>query len=304
MKQLGFFFIFPIFAIAAQAECIGPSLSSTYTPFLNLEKVSDILSSQEMSSSEKYKKLELLNVEEAKMFLKNLEAKEQKIIEDLINSVKVSKKNLIPLYEKIDQNPVLMVSGFDFRDFPTEWIKPFHTVVNGKKSSYFFKWDRFDSINKNSTKLGEAIKEIKEKHPGKELTIIGYSAGGIIALDAFDNLTESDTLKNVKLLTVAAPIHGYNAPALAKLGTPFFGKTTIQIGMGHYQNLKHKQFENCSEWITTSCELDQHACTKEGNNPQTGKSNESLCKNSKPILINNEGHSSVLNRVVSDFFKD
>lgn len=304
MKQLGFFFIFHFYVFTAQAECIGPSQSSTYTPFLNLEKVSDILSSQEMSSSKKYKKLELVNVEEAKTFLKSLDPKEQKIIEDLINSVKVSKKNLIALNEKFNENPVLMVSGFDFRDFPSEWIKPFHKAVNGNKSSYFFKWDRIDSINVNSTKLTEAIQEIKQKHPGKELTIIGYSAGGIIAIDAFDNLNESETLKNVKLLTVAAPVYGYNAPAIAKLGTPFVGKTTIQIGIGHYQNLKHKQFENCSQWITTSCELDQHACTKEGNNPQTGKNNEGLCKNSPQILINDEGHATVLSRAVNEVFKD
>lgn len=281
-------------------ECLNPSPRN---PNAELDKISLITSSVELTPSEKHKKIDALNVETAHAYLNRLNFNDRHILEKLIKTIKDSYANLIPINENDEGDPILFVQGLDFREFPSEWIIPLHSMIGKKRSSYFFKYSKYDSIETNRNKLLTEIENIKSKHKGKELTVVGYSAGGVIALDALDTMTENKSVDNLKLVTVASPIFGYNAPKLAFLGAPFVGMTSIEIGRGIYEKLKTKKFEKCAQWITTSCERDPHACTRDGNNPQLGKEQTFVCK-SKPVLINDEGHASVLNRAISEITKD
>jgi hypothetical protein len=299
MKHLSILFLL-LFQVVHADECVTPSLKN---PNDSLDKISLIISSTELTSSEKHKKIDALNVEGAHDYLNRLGESVRNKVENLIKAIKDSKQDIIAINENEEGDPILLVQGLDFREFPSEWIIPMHSLMGKKRSSYFFKYSKYDSIETNRNKLLQVIQQLKSKHPGKELTVVGYSAGGVIALDALDKMTASKQDENINFITVAAPVFGYNAPKLAFLGAPFVGMTSIEVGRGIYNKLKIKRFEKCLQWITTSCERDPHACSREGNNPQTGKDKTSVC-NSKPILINDEGHASVLNRAISEIFKE
>jgi hypothetical protein len=83
------------------------------------------------------------------------------------------------------------------------------------------------------------------------------------------------------------------------LGAPFVGWARIEIGQGVRKRLTRKNL-NCIQWITTNCQLDQHACLKGRTYPQRGtKDNrDSIC--SEHRYFYSETHVSILDRAISE----
>ncbi|MDD4976255.1 MAG: PE-PPE domain-containing protein [Bacteriovorax sp.] len=162
------------------------------------------------------------------------------------------------------------------------------------------------SIENNRDQLIESIQSILDKHKDKNLTIIGYSAGGVIVILAMDQLADGPLAKRIQFNTIAAPLFGYRSPSISWLGSPFVGKTTIQLGIGNYDKLVHKQMPQCNHWVTTRCEMDQHSCENDGLSPQVGLHGlpSSLpCGEDHIYRVDNECHASVLNYAFNKIIK-
>ncbi len=227
-------------------------------------------------------------------------------MDQLLVKIHTSKDSLISLVEA-DGDPILLVNGIGNHEFPIEWIKPFHKLLDRKLLSYYFKWDKSLSLDTHSDELLTITRSLLEKHRGKKLTIIAYSAGGVITTLAMDQLADDPIAQQIHFHTVAAPLFGYGAPAWTKVASLFFGKSNIEIGIGNYQKLTHKNLNQCTHWVTTNCEMDKHSCDSQEINPQLGptknQSSELPCGPAFTKRFHDEGHSSVLNRAFSEIIK-
>lgn len=200
-------------------------------------------------------------------------------------------------------NPILLIQGLDFLEKPIEWLGPFELAMKSEHTVYFFKWSKFNNILKNRDELLNVIQILLLQHSSSHLTLVGYSAGGVLALLALDQLTDSVDLERLKFHLVAAPVFGYNIGnrPITYIAAPFIGKTSVAIGAGVYEKLKNKDFGSCHQWITTNCELDSHACQKGPTFPQTGNTTKGklMVCGSAVTYLDNESHTSVLNTVMS-----
>lgn len=293
---LTFFLMTPV--SGQEIEC-APSAATPLqeTQKKNVELVLNISSSK---LKELQKENNALEVAESKKFLAELSDEKRNHINKLVKLIKESKSSLIPLVET-EGAPVLLVQGLDFQEFPFEWIKPFAHVTDKKQLSYFFKWSKFDSLEKNSDELKKVIQSLLEKHKKERLLILGYSAGGVLTTHAMSKLREDPAADRIDFHTISSPLYGYNAPIFALFGIPFAGKTAIEIGMGPFEKLKKKKFSNCYHWINLNCEKDMHACDMYKMKPFTGAvgtKRDMPCGNENVTEFDNEGHGSILNVVV------
>lgn len=306
MKIFLFALFFTLFGMAnaSESDCLSRETKSPLEQKA-LNDIQNILTSTTFSLREKQKAFDKLNSDNAQTYFSHLAPADQKNLTDLIEKIKNSKEPLVQIVDN-EGDPVLFVNGIDFREFPHEWIQPFQKLLTKKQLSYFFKWDKFNSIEKNRDDLVKTIKELHEKYPDKKLTVVGYSAGGVITLLAIDTLTDENISNNVIAHTVASPLFGYRAPLLAMIGAPFVGKSSIQIGRGNSDKLTHKKLNNCHHWTTTNCEMDQHTCENDKLNPQLGMNSTGSdlpCGNDNITKLNDESHASVLNRVFDEIVK-
>ena len=293
---LTFFLMTPV--SGQEIEC-APSAATPLqeTQKKNVELVLNISSSK---LKELQKENNALEVAESKKFLAELSDEKRNHINKLVKLIKESKSSLIPLVET-EGAPVLLVQGLDFQEFPFEWIKPFAHVTDKKQLSYFFKWSKFDSLEKNSDELKKVIQSLLEKHKKERLLIVGYSAGGVLTTHAMSKLRDDPAADRIDFHTISSPLYGYNAPIFALFGIPFAGKTAIEIGMGPFEKLKKKKFSNCYHWINLNCEKDMHACDMYKMKPFTGAvgtNRDMPCGNENVTEFDNEGHGSILNVVV------
>lgn len=270
----------------------------------NIKLINQILSAADLSLKEKQKATQQLNIDNAAIFLKSLPLDQQEEMNNLLQKIKSSPTSLIEIGES-DDPPILMVHGIDYNpDLPHEFIKPFHSLLQKKHTSYFFKWSKSKSIEENSGELTSTIRAILEKHKDKDLTVVGYSAGGVLTITSMDTLAQEPIAKRIHFHTVASPIFGHRAPSWAMIFAPFAGKTSISVGQGQYDKLAHKTFNQCSHWVTTRCELDLQACENNQLNPQTGPSSAGKsilpCGEDNTRSYADEGHASVLSRVFSE----
>lgn len=187
--------------------------------------------------------------------------------------------------------PLILVHGIDPLPTQPEWIRPIAKLIELEKNVYFYKWDKFRTLNENQTLLVNAIKVILQEAP--QVTLIGYSAGGVISLFAHDELQD----ESVELHTIASPIFGYDAPSTAVFGIPFVGSTTIEIGMGAFKKLKHFQLNGCHHWVNTSCELDKHSCVNKKNFSAQSRLFAMPCGSENTRYFSEETHESILNKV-------
>lgn len=255
-------------------------------------------------SSSKLKELQKENnaqeVADSKKFLAELGEDKREHINKIVKTIKESKSHLISLVEN-EGAPVLLVQGLDFQEYPFEWIKPLAHVTDKKQLSYFFKWSKFDSLEKNRNELVKVIKSLLEKHKDERLLIVGYSAGGVLTTHAMSELRDDPASDRIDFHTISSPLYGYNAPIFALFGIPFAGKTAIEIGMGPFEKLKKKKFNNCHHWINLNCEKDMHACDMYKMKPFTGAvgSNRDMpCGNENVTEFDSEGHGSILDVVI------
>ena len=228
---------------------------------------------------------------------------------DIAVMIANSQESLVKIKDGIKQ-PILFIQGLDLAEVPTEWLKPFELAMNSEHSVYFFKWSKFDSIYKNRNLLLEAIKFLLSTYQDSNLTLVGYSAGGIIALLALDAIVDSIdpelSVARINVQLVAAPVFGYNINKrpVTYLAVPFAGATSVKIGIGVFENLKNKNFKGCHQWITTNCHLDKHACIKGSIYPQQGDTAKARVKICETVsYLNNETHASILAKAVSQILK-
>lgn len=196
---------------------------------------------------------------------------------------------------KGNDDPIVLVHGLEPTHLQVEWIRPITKLIEQEKNVYFYKWDKFKTLKENQMLLVNEIKIILRNAP--RMTLVGHSVGGVIALFAHDLLQETHMASRVELHTIASPIFGYDAPALAVLGIPFVGSTTIEIGMGAFKNLKHHKMNSCTHWVNTNCEMDKHACVNKKNFTAQLKVVDMPCGNENIRYFSEETHNSILNKV-------
>lgn len=273
----------------------------------NMVLTKTILDATAMTLKERQKAFEKIVHDDSSAFMLSLKTDQKKPIDELLTKIKKSKSSLVAIEEN-DGAPLLLVNGLDNVEFPSEWIRPFHHLLDKKILSYFYKWDKWTSLEKNRDELTVTIKALLAKHPDKPLTIIGYSAGGVLTLLAMDTLyAEKLSAERIQFHTVAAPLYGYKAPPIAALGKLFVGSSTIDIGIGTDKKLTNKTFNQCAHWVTLNCEMDQHACNREGLNPQLGSielENALPCGFAQTKKFDDESHASVLNRAFNEIVKN
>lgn len=292
-----------IFASSFAEDC-PPSAIKTPLDFKTSEAISNLLAATNLSLKEKQQAAEKIYSDNIASFFNSLPGTEQKDISNILNTIKNSKTSLVKIIEA-EGDPILFVHGLDYHaDFPVEWIKPFSQLIQKKQLSYFFKWSKFKSIEDNSTELVSIIKSITDIHKDKNLTIVAYSAGGVVTAFAMESLADDPISKRIYFHTIASPLFGYNSHPFGFVAIPFVGKTTIQIGRGKFEKITNKHFTQCHHWVNTNCELDQHTCTYNGVNPQLGPSNQTSsplpCGEKNISQYNNESHASVINRALSE----
>lgn len=273
--------------------------------FLSTTTLNAHLAMAETSVKEKQEAALQAHINSTQNFFKNLPSSQQKDLTEVMNKLQKSEKTFIELI-KGEGEPVLLVNGLRHMEdpIPAEWMKPLHKLIQLKQMSYFYKWDKHKSLEENSSELKVIIVNILNNHPEKNLKIVGYSAGGVITLLTMDSLVNDPIAKRIYFHTIASPLYGYGAPAIANIASRFAGKSSIQIGMGSDKKLIHKKLNNCTHWVTTNCELDKHSCTKKGINPQLGLVNLNTaplpCGEENIKRIQNESHASVLNAVFDE----
>jgi len=203
-------------------------------------------------------------------------------------------------------NPILLVQGIYEAKDPPEWLEPLETLLPLGRPVYFFSWSQFPSLESNRDLMIQGIRKILSDHPGTQLSIVGYSAGGIISLMALDQLVGDPDYSRIKLYTVASPIFGYNAPnVLAFMGAPFVGIGTIEIGIGAYKKLHHVPLQNCSAFVTTECALDKHACEYGHILPQQGSQDdpqEMPCGSDNVTRLDHDTHVTAPGSAIHQIF--
>ncbi len=260
----------------------------------------EIFLSKELSRSEKSKKAEVLKKSQFDSFVNELSIEERKSLNDVFFKIKNSQSTLTQMIQG-SGNPVLLIHGLDFENFPFEYLRPIHSLIGRQRNSFAFRWNKRDSIDKNSDQLIESLKKIMDLFPDHEVTVFAYSAGGGVALLALDKIKEDSFYSKISLHTIASPIYGYGAPDGAFIAIPFVGSSTIAIGKGINKKLIHSKLNQCHHWINTNCELDHHTCEYKGINPQLGPVASDVknlpCGSENTTLFNDENHASILNRV-------
>lgn len=229
----------------------------------------------------------------------NSHPKEKALILDAFKRSSDKKEGVIPVHVT-SSSPVLIVRGIEKLDYYPELVRPLGLLIEKNYSTYFFTWNSRSSIHTTQKVLVASMEALLNKHPGKELTVIGHSAGGVVGTLAIQNLSEGLTHK-VKFHSVSTPYFGYNAPKAAFVASPIFGVAPIQIGRGISKNISEMNLKGCKHWVTTNCELDSHACPYGKTLPQLGSKKEKLpCGNENIVELNDEGHSGALYRVVKE----
>ncbi len=164
---LSLFVLAPV--MAQDLECASPASTPLQeTQKKNVELVLNISSSK---LKELQKENNALEVAESKKFLADLSEGKREHINKIVQKIKESKSHLIPIVE-VEGTPVLLVQGLDFQDYPFEWIKPIAHVTDKKQLSYFFKWSKFDSLEKNRNELVKVIKSLLLKHKKESLLFV------------------------------------------------------------------------------------------------------------------------------------
>lgn len=211
-------------------------------------------------------------------------------------------KGLLPeglhLLHQGDSHPVLLVHGINPEADLPEWVKPLDRLIESNKTVYLHRWSKYASMKTNQKQLSESFLNILNEHKDEDLTVIGFSAGGVIALMAKHTLKDNPQDSKITLHTGASPIFGYGAPkTMGYLTAPFVGNTTIALGVGMPEKIIQDGINQCFHWVTTDCKRDKHACPfKEGRYSQI--SDSMPCGAEKTISLPEANHTSILQSIV------
>ncbi len=234
--------------------------------------------------------------QDALKFLGTLPKEKKNRVLQLLKAYRKSKAGFVEIPGT--GTPIILVHGMgDMDQFPFHWAKPLTRALDTKRPVLLFRWSQF-GIMRNTEKLLEN-KVHKLVKDGKDVEIIGYSAGGDISLLALEGMAKSGDSAHVQLHTIASPMYGYGATLASYVASPFVGPTTIQIGRGIRADIQH-HFD-CTHWINTNCDLDIHACkrTDVSQSPEFGP--DMPCGTKK--FFKDETHRSILDRATAEIFK-
>lgn len=211
-------------------------------------------------------------------------------------------KGLLPqglhLLHQGEGNPILLIHGINPDPDLPEWVNPLNKLLEDNRTIYFHRWSKYKSMEKNHTLLTESYLDILSENENKDLTVIGFSAGGVIALMAKHTLKNNPFDQRITLHTGASPVFGYGAPrTMSFLIAPIVGSTTITLGVGMPKKIIQEGINQCFHWVTTDCEKDKHACPfKEGRYSQISESMP--CGTHHTISLPDADHTSILQTIV------
>lgn len=190
--------------------------------------------------------------------------------------------------------PILLIHGINPDPDLPEWVKPVEKLLEQKRTIYLYRWSKHKSMKKNQNLLLQSYLDILENHQDEPLTVIGFSAGGVIALMAKHSLKNHPGDQRITLHTGASPIFGYGAPRALR----YLGNTTLTLGVGMPEEIIQDGVNQCFHWVTTDCEKDKHACPfKEGRYSQVSETMP--CGPDSTISLPNEDHTSILQTITN-----
>ena len=117
-----------------------------------------------------------------------------------------------PLSWKEETNesvPILLIHGSGFNQ--SEWLVGRQYLTN--KNVYSFNWDtsKGDDIEHYTSLLEEKINEIVEPRPNRDIILIGYSMGGLMAGYYTEYLAKSKGVNVLQVITISTPWQGTSA---------------------------------------------------------------------------------------------
>lgn len=195
-------------------------------------------------------------------------------------------------------NPLLLIHGINPATDLPEWVNPLDKLLKENRTIYFYRWSKHQTMKKNLTLLTESFLDILSEHETEHLTVVGFSAGGVIALMAKHSLKNNPSDKRITLHTGASPVFGYGAPkTVSYITAPIVGSTTISLGVGMPKRVIQDGVNGCFHWVTTDCEKDKHACPfKEGRYSQI--SDSMPCGSHNTIQLPDADHTSILDTII------
>lgn len=232
---------------------------------------------------------------DADRFYRSLAPIEQIQIDRIENEAKLNPEKLIPVNKGSGGRVYLLVQGLGLEMY--SWHYPFHQAIRQDKTAYFLTWDFKKSLKKNLLHFKKSIFDLKEMHPRKQLTILGYSAGGALMALALSDPNLPELRKRTFLHTIASPLEGYSAPKIIRPIGAFLGWTTIEIGIGIRKKLNLHTLPKCFQSITTNCDLDIHACTTLKKHPQ-GTKDRPLCGQDNFFQTHDKTHTGLLHHIL------
>ena len=245
--------------------------------------------------------IDLNHQKTAAAFYEGLSLSERQSLSELLKKIVTSESSLTRISTdetKVNNVIYLYIQGLEFLE-QDQW-EPITILRQSNHISYFFHWSKNDSIQSNQDKLKKSISSLLESHPQNEIVVFGFSAGGVLALLAWDQLMfelTNNLFTRLTLRNIVAVPHGYGASRMARVASLFVGKTTILIGMGIDEKLKNKLITRCEQWITTDGDLDIHARdNKDGRSPQILTT--AACGEDHLHRLPLEGHFSALSSVL------
>ncbi len=198
-----------------------------------------------------------------------------------------------------------------------EWHETFIEVVEQGHLAFYQKLDKRKSSEENAALLVENLTITQKKYPAYKIHLIGYSAGGVILLDAI--VREQISLgPRLQATTIASPINGFGFNKLkVSIARPFIGKLKTNLGrkIKSIRNSEGK-YQYCYHHINLDCTLDPVACPRNGIHPQIrGYSQENElfkaiyidadmpCTLENTYTYNTETHQSIVYRVIQSLLQ-
>ena len=204
--------------------------------------------------------------------------------------------------EHESNRPILLIAQGLYIDEGYEWYQPFSLLYNHPREVYFHVYNNRRPLRVQKRWLRESLNQLLREYPSREIVIIGFSAGGMISLELWSEIHSNSRFQNVRLVTVAAPISGYDMPRIGRLFVaPVLGRLTSQIAFGRQSSLNGRSFERCIQYVTSSCDLDVHACSHgDVDNPQLLR--DMPC--SEVVISDIDTHHSMLTRAIRDYISE
>ncbi|MFH1727923.1 MAG: hypothetical protein ABIA04_05850 [Pseudomonadota bacterium] len=238
-----------------------------------------------------------------------------------VSELKKLKKGLVRINEVSDNNlPVFfIIQGLDFLD-GEELLPIIEEQIKYKFGLFLFTYSAHAPTPFNTDRLAYSLKFLAMRYPKKEIILIGYSAGGVLALKAIEKLKYKSKKFNIhesifdriSVNTVASPINGFEMPVLGYISAPLSGFTTCDIASGLI--VTRGNIQNCHHWVTTNCSLDIAACLWQDIYPQlpglTKENNynsewlDMPCGNENVTYVYDRGHPELVEYAFISILKE